>query len=179
MRRLKKPELFTMIHDYLKIFINGHFWGFTYTTLSAGDIDPWKKQLLTIFSQQVLQWWAHNNQPLALPAQNEFFLRLLEGNSFSDNQLLWDFLSRIGWEKEDEKYIIKLSDSKGNRLIYSRLIYHISQSYSYCYVLEYGNSIVLILNTSQRPLQNFLQEMETFFWNNRVVSGISYAKPFC
>lgn len=158
------------------IYINGFFWGFCYITLREQSASEVEKQLFHVFHGQLVRWWECNGVQAELPEQNMVFLNLLRTPEEIDKEALWNYLNRIGWNRWDEKYVIRVREVFGNNLIYSRLIHEISQMYSNCYVLEYENSVVLILNASHMPLEHILRQLEYYYQESNIVIGISY--PF-
>lgn len=159
------------------ILLNGWLWGFCFFAIKKDTpVTECQKQLFHVLNGQFHRWWEHSGMQADQPEQNDFFLRLIRKDRTISRTELWDFITRIGWQETDEKHVCVIRERFGNSLIYSRLIHQISQTFSDCYVLEHEGSVILIINTSNLPLQVLTTQLPVILRGSEIHLGISY--PF-
>ena len=158
------------------ILVNGWLWGFCFFSIRDEHVPESQKQLFRVMVGQFLRWWDRNGLEADKPEQNTVFQELLQGSSSLSREEVWEYMNRIGWSETDEKYLCLLEERYGNSLIYLRLIHQISQTFSYCYVLETDKKVALVVNASHLPLDMLTSQLPAILMNSSIHIGISY--PF-
>ena len=137
------------------IFYNEMIWGSSLIFIPQASFSEEKRQLFSVFSDQV-DFWRKNN-----PESDHFlqYQRVLE-DVLDDTDLFSEeersrFFSRIGWTETAPLYYCVTQSVQRDSFLYYRMRYFLINNYPACLFFYRGASLNFILNTQQMELERF------------------------
>lgn len=155
------------------LFANQKNMGRAVLLVSKHSVTKGRLHLFESFSNIVETWLKFNSERNEMLGENALFLDLLSEKQVVENEI-FKKLMVFGWEETQKKIVITINNSSFSSEFYKPLLTSLEKSLVNCYVIEYKNEIIVIINQDITPLNRTIEVIMPLLKRTSSYCAISY-----